>query len=71
MSLISKEKRFFPDFNWNTTDRLIKWQDIFLDTPNYSPKTYESDDSLYNQAQEEIKKQKAEEEAKKPKRIKR
>ncbi len=52
MSLISREKRFFPDFNWNTRDRLQKWTDIFLDTPNYEEIKYESDDSLYNKAEE-------------------
>ena len=31
MSMISREQRFFSDFNWNTKDRLMKWQDIFLD----------------------------------------
>src|SRR5690606_4208109 len=28
MSKISREKRFFPDFNWNTKDRLKRWEDI-------------------------------------------
>ncbi|MHA6696372.1 OstA-like protein [Chryseobacterium sp. A321] len=51
MSFISKEKRFFPDFNWNTKDRLKTWKDIFVDSPNYEPIQYESDDSLYEQAQ--------------------
>lgn len=70
MSKISKEQRFFPDFNWNTKDRLRKWQDIFLDSPNYEEKVYESDDRLYNKAQEAIEKEKAKLEAQKPKRIK-
>ncbi len=52
MSFISKEKRFFPDFNWNTKDRLRTWKDIFVDSPNYEPIVYESDDSLYEQAQQ-------------------
>lgn len=68
MSLIAKEKRFFPDFNWNTKDRLKTWRDIFVDTPNYEPTIYTSDDSKYQEAQEEIRKQKEKEEAKKPKR---
>lgn len=69
MSKISREKRFFPDFNWNTKDRLRKWQDIFLDTPNYEEKKYESDDTLYNKAQEAIEAEKAKREAKEPKRV--
>lgn len=68
MSLIAKEKRFFPDFNWNTKDRLKTWRDIFVDTPNYEPTIYTSDDSKYQEAQEEIRKQREKEEAKKPKR---
>jgi len=59
MSQIPKEKRFFSDFNWNTRDRLQKWQDIFLDTPNYPEKQYISDDSLYL-ANQSILKQKVE-----------
>jgi len=51
MSQVSKGKRFFPDFNWNTRDRPQKWQDIFLDTPNYPEKKYISDDSHYIIAQ--------------------
>jgi len=47
MSKIPKEKRFFSDFSWNTRDRLQKWQDIFLDTPNYPEKQYISDDRYY------------------------
>lgn len=69
MSMISKEKRFFPDFNWNTRDRLRRWQDIFLDTPNYAEKTYRSDNPLYDAAQKAIDEAKAKEEAKKPKRV--
>lgn len=68
MSLIAKEKRFFQDFNWNTKDRLKTWRDIFVDTPNYEPTIYTSDDSKYQEAQEEIRKQREKEEAKKPKR---
>ncbi|MCQ4035246.1 OstA-like protein [Kaistella montana] len=69
MSQISREKRFFPDFNWNTKDRLRKWEDIFLDSPGYEEIKYESDDSLYNAAQKAINDAKQKEEAKKPKRV--
>lgn len=69
MSLISKTQRFFPDFNWNTKDRLRKWQDIFVDSPNYEEIKYTSDDALYNAAQKTIDDAKAKEEAKKPKRV--
>ncbi len=69
MSLISKEKRFFPDFNWNTKDRLRKWQDIFVDTPNYEEIKYTSENELYDNAQKVIDDEKAKEEAKKPKRV--
>jgi len=69
MSLISKEQRFFPDFNWNTKDRLRKWQDIFVDTPNYEEIIYTSDNQLYDAAQKAIDDEKAKEEAKKPKRV--
>ncbi len=69
MSKISREKRFFPDFNWNTKDRLRTWKDIFLDTPEYEEVKYESDDKLFNQAQKLIDDAKAKEEAKKPKRV--
>ncbi|WP_209390836.1 OstA-like protein [Chryseobacterium sp. RR2-3-20] len=71
MSKIEPEKRKFPDFNWNTKDRIRKWQDILVDTPNYEEIKYESADTLFNQAQEIIDKQKAAEEAKKPKRVRR
>jgi lipopolysaccharide export system protein LptA len=70
MSLISNEQRFFPDFNWNTKDRLQKWQDIFEDSPGYKETKYESDDSLFIAAQKEVDDAKAKEEAKKPKRVK-
>ncbi|MGV8914536.1 MAG: OstA-like protein [Kaistella sp.] len=69
MSQISREKRFFPNFNWNTKDRLHKWEDIFLDSPGYEETQYEADDALYNQAQKAIDEAKAKEEAKKPKRV--
>ncbi len=69
MSLISREKRFFPDFNWNTKDRLRTWQDIFVETPDYEETKYSADDALYNAAQKAIDEAKAKEEAKKPKRV--
>lgn len=69
MSLISREKRFFPDFNWNAKDRLRKWEDIFLDSPAYEEVKYESDDALYNAAQKSIDDAKAKDEARKPKRV--
>lgn len=71
MSKISKEKRFFKDFNWNTKDRLKKWQDIFLDSPNYPEEIYVSDNALYEKAQAAIEEKRAKEEAKKPKRKRR
>ncbi|WP_297984092.1 OstA-like protein [uncultured Chryseobacterium sp.] len=70
MSMISREKRFFPDFNWNTKDRLRKWQDILVDSPNYPDKQYASDNALYDAAQKAVDDAKAKEEAKKPKRVK-
>lgn len=69
MSKISPEQKKFPDFNWNTKDRIRKWQDILVDSPNYEEIKYESEDTLYNKAKEVIDKQKAAEEAKKPKRV--
>ena len=68
MSKISKKQRFFPDFNWNTKDRLLKWQDIFVDSPNNPEIIYTSDDALFQQAEEARKKI---EEKNKPKEIKR
>ncbi len=70
MSLVPKEKRFLPDFNWNSKDRPRKWQDIFLDSPNYEEIKYESDDELYNKVQQLKDKEQTKEEAKKPKRVK-
>ncbi|WP_333596820.1 OstA-like protein [Chryseobacterium flavum] len=69
MSKIEPAKRKFPDFNWNTKDRIRKWQDILVDTPNYDEIKYTGDNELYNQAQEAIEKERAKEEAKKPKRV--
>ncbi|WP_442784953.1 OstA-like protein [Chryseobacterium sp. MYb264] len=68
MSKIEPSKRKFPDFNWNTKDRIRKWQDILVDTPNNEEVKYQADDELYNQAQEAVEKERAKEEAKKPKR---
>ncbi|MFP3592485.1 OstA-like protein [Chryseobacterium sp. SIMBA_038] len=68
MSKIEPSKRKFPDFNWNTKDRINKWQDILVDTPNNEEIKYEAESSLYDKAQEAIDKEKAKEEAKKPKR---
>lgn len=69
MSMIEPSKRKFPDFNWNTKDRIRKWQDILVDTPNYEEIKYEPETSLYDKVQEAIEKEKAKEEAKKPKRV--
>lgn len=68
MSMIEPERRKFPDFNWNTKDRILKWQDILVDTPNYEEIKYEPETALYDQAQQAVEKEKAKEEAKKPKR---
>lgn len=69
MSKIEPSRRKFPDFNWNTKDRIRKWQDILVDSPNYEETKYSSDNGLYDQAQEAIEKERAKEEAKKPKRV--
>jgi len=69
MSKIEPEKRKFSDFNWNTKDRIRKWQDILVDTPNYEEIQYIPNDGLYNKAKEAIDREKAKEEAKKPKRV--
>jgi hypothetical protein len=71
MSKIEPARRKFPDFNWNTKDRIMKWQDILVDTPNYPEIKYESDNTLYDKAQEAVEKEKAKEEVKKPKRVRR
>ena len=68
MSKIAPEKRKFPDYNWNTKDRPLKWEDILVDTPNNEEKQYEMDDTLFKKA-EEIRLK--EEEKRKPKTIKR
>ena len=69
MSKIEPDKRKFPDFNWNTKDRIRKWQDILVDSPNYEEIKYSSDNELFDQAQQAIDKEKAKEEAKNPKRV--
>ncbi|QFG53795.1 OstA-like protein [Chryseobacterium sp.] len=71
MSKISNEMRFLQGFNWNTKDRLLKWQDIFVDTPNYEEVQYTEDNPLFDAAQAEIDRARAAEEAKKPKRVRR
>ena len=70
MSKISKDQRFFKDFNWNTKDRLQKWGDIFLDTPNYPEIVYESDNSLFDRAEAERKKIEEKNKPKTPVRVK-
>ncbi|MET3035555.1 OstA-like protein [Chryseobacterium sp. NRRL B-14859] len=69
MSKIEPARRKFPDFNWNTKDRIRKWQDILVDTPNNEEIKYSADNELYDKAQEAIEKERAKEEAKKPKRV--
>ncbi|KXH85596.1 OstA-like protein [Chryseobacterium kwangjuense] len=69
MSKLEPEKRKFSDFNWNTKDRIRKWQDILVDTPDYEEIKYTADNELFNQAQDAIDKEKAKEEAKKTKRV--
>lgn len=70
MSKISREQRFFKDFNWNTKDRPQKWGDIFLDTPNYPEIVYESDNSLFDRAEAERKKIEEKNKPKTPFRVK-
>ena len=69
MSKISREKRFFTDFNWNTKDRLRKWQDIFVDSPNYPETVYTSDDSLFEKAQKALEEERAKNQPKTPTRV--
>ncbi|RLJ33743.1 OstA-like protein [Chryseobacterium sp. 7] len=68
MSKIEPSKRKFADFNWNTKDRIRKWQDILVDTPNNEEIRYTADSELFDKAQKAIDDEKAKEEAKKPKR---
>jgi len=70
MSKISKQDRFFKDFNWNTKDRLQKMSDIFLDTPNYPEIVYESDNALFDRAEGERKKLEEKNKPKTPVRVK-
>ena len=69
MSKIEPSRRKFPDFNWNTKDRIRKWQDILVDSPNNEEIKYTADNELFNKAQKTIDDEKAKEEAKKPKRV--
>jgi len=69
MSMIEPSKRKFPDFNWNTKDRIRKWQDILVDSPNNEEIQYTADSELFDKAQKAIDDEKAKEEAKKPKRV--
>ncbi|MCT2562783.1 OstA-like protein [Chryseobacterium herbae] len=69
MSMIEPDRRKFSDFNWNTKDRIRKWQDILVDSPNYEEIKYTSDNELFDKAQEAVDKERAKEEAKKPKRV--
>ncbi|WP_426481802.1 OstA-like protein [Chryseobacterium sp. R2ACT005] len=69
MSKIEPARRKFPDFNWNTKDRIRKWQDILVDTPNNEEIQYTADSELFDKAQKAIDDEKAKEEAKKPKRV--
>lgn len=71
MSLIDNAKRFLPNFNWNTRDRLQKWQDIFLATPNYPGVVYKADNPLYEAAKAAAEKQKAAEAPATPRRPRR
>jgi len=68
MSKIEPARRKFPDFNWNTKDRIRKWQDILVDSPNNEEIQYTADSELFDKAQKAIDDEKAKEEAKKPKR---
>ena len=68
MSKIPPDKRKFPDFNWNTKDRLRKWRDIFLDSPNNPEIIYEGNTILFDLAETERKKEEEKNNAKKTKR---
>ncbi|GEJ46479.1 OstA-like protein [Chryseobacterium sp. ON_d1] len=68
MSMIEPSKRKFPDFNWNTKDRIRKWRDILVDSPNNEEIQYTADNELFDKAQKAIDDERAKEEAKKPKR---
>ena len=68
MSKIPPDKRKFPDFNWNTKDRLRKWRDIFLDSPNNPEIIYEGNTILFDLAETERKKEEEKNNTKKTKR---
>lgn len=68
MSMIPREQRFFPDFNWNTKDRIRQWQDVYLDSPNYEETVYVSDNTLYEQAQKVLEEERAKNQPAVPKR---
>ena len=70
MSQIAPEKRKFPDFNWNTKDRLRKWRDIFLDSPENEEIRYEADTLLFDQAEAQRKKEEEKQNTNKAKRVK-
>ena len=38
MSKNSTRKTEISDYNWNTKDRPLKWEDILVDTPNNEEK---------------------------------
>ena len=71
MSKISDEQRFLRNFNWNTKDRIRKWQDILVDTPNYEEIKYTSDNPLYEAAQAEAHNARAAQHAANPNRTRR
>ena len=70
MSKIAPERRKFPDFNWNTKDRPRKWKDIFLDSPENVEIIYETDTTLYDQAENKRRKEEEKKNANKIKRVK-
>ena len=70
MSQIAPEKRKFPDFNWNTKDRLRKWRDIFLDSPENEEIRYKADTLLFDQAEAQRKKEEEKQNTNKAKRVK-
>lgn len=68
MSKIPLDKRKFPDFNWNTKDRLKKWQDIFLDSPENQEIHYTANTEYFDKEQERISKEEMKKNAKNIKR---
>lgn len=69
MSKLAPDKRKFPEFNWNTKDRLRKWRDIFLDSPNNPEIIYQGDTILFDLAETERKKEEEKKNAGKIKRV--